>query len=445
MGQGRRKQAQYLAYVDLVSQGVGFTEAAERVGVGRSTGLRWRRPVQPAGRPAGSGSSERARRVAAAAQSAQSAQSGWAARVERVAGLDELCEQAAELDELAERGRYLTLPEREIIALGRMAGLGVRTIARVLGRAASTVSREIRRNSWVRSGTHGRTREASRRYGPYGADRAARARRRRPKPRKLDDPVLWAHVQACLGLRWSPRQIAKTLPKVFPDQPQRHIVHETIYQALYVQGRGELRRELAAALRSGQARRRPRKDPQARQSRFVQPMVMISERPAEAEDRAVPGHWEGDLIIGAGGRSAIATLVERHTRYVLLARLPGGRDAIAVRDALIRVVHTLPGHLWRSLTWDQGSEMARHHEFSIATGIPVYFCDPASPWLRGSNENTNGLLRQYFPKGTDLSVHDDEHLAAVAAELNGRPRETLGWDTPAERLATLLGVSRSNS
>jgi IS30 family transposase len=168
---------------------------------------------------------------------------------------------------------------------------------------------------------------------------------------------------------------------------------------------------------------------------------MISDRPAEAQDRALPGHWEGDLIIGAGGRSAIVTLVERHTRYVLLARLPSGRDAVTVRDALAKTVQALPGHLWRSLTWDQGSEMARHHEFSLATGIPVYFCDPASPWLRGSNENTNGLLRQYFPKGTDLSVHDDEHLAAVAAELNGRPRETLGWDSPAQRLATLLDIS----
>jgi IS30 family transposase len=255
------------------------------------------------------------------------------------------------------------------------------------------------------------------------------------------DPVLHAHVQDRLRVRWSPGQIAKTLPRVFPDQPQRHIVHETIYQALYVQGRGELRREVAAALRTGRARRRPHRDPQARQSRFVEPMVMISQRPAEAADRAVPGHWEGDLIIGAGGRSAIATLVERHTRYVLLARLPGGRDAPAVRDALIATVKTLPAHLWRSLTWDQGSEMARHHEFAIATGIPVYFCDPASPWLRGSNENTNGLLRQYFPKGTDLSRHDGEHLAAVAAELNGRPRETLGWDSPAQRLATLLEVN----
>ena len=367
---------------------------------------------------------------------------GWAARMEGVAALEDLLAEAAELDELAERSRYLTLPEREIIALGRMAGLGVRAIARVLGRAPSTVSRELHRNTYLRTGPTGAVRPSSRRYGPWRAERLARARRRRPKLRKLaTDPVLWAHVQDCLRKNWSPRQIAKTLPRVFPEQPERHLVHETIYQALYVQGRGELRRQLAAALRSGRAHRRPRRDPQARQSRFVEPMVMISDRPAEADDRAVPGHWEGDLIIGAGGQSAIATLVERHTRYVLLARLPGGRDAVTVRDALVKTVQTLPGHLWRSLTWDQGSEMARHHEFSIATGIPVYFCDPGSPWLRGSNENTNGLLRQYFPKGSDLSVHDADRLATVAAELNGRPRETLGWDSPAERLATLLGVS----
>jgi transposase, IS30 family len=436
-GRGWRKPAQYAAYVDLVSRGVGFVEAAERVGVGRSTGWRWRQPeVPPLPLWAGSSGSEREHRVAGVVRA------GWSARVERVAALEDVVAEAAALGGLAERGRYLRVAEREIIALGRMAGLGVRAIARLLGRAPSTVSRELVRNTYERTGPSGAVQPSSRRYGPWRAERLARERRRRPKLRKLAcDPVLWAHVQECLGKKWSPRQIAKTLPRVFPDQPERHIVHETIYQALYVQGRGELRRQIAAALRSGRARRRPRRDPQARPSRFVEPMVMISERPGEADDRQVPGHWEGDLIIGAGGRSAIATLVERHTRYVLLARLPGGRDAVAVRDALVKTVQTLPEHLWRSLTWDQGSEMARHHEFSIATGIPIYFCDPGSPWLRGSNENTNGLLRQYFPKGSDLSVHDDERLAAVAAELNGRPRETLGWDSPAEQLATLLRVS----
>jgi IS30 family transposase len=411
---GRRKVEQYATYVDLVDQGVGLAEAARRAGVGRSTGWRWRHPE-------------------AAAEQRCSARSG---RVDKPGRAAPVVVRAGE-----EHGWFLELDEREVIADGYRAGLSIRKIAAVLGRAPSTVSREIRRNGYTRSGPGGVDWPSSRRYGPYAADRAARERRRRPKPRKLaSDPVLHAHVQGCLRKRWSPRQIAKTLPRVFPDQPERHIVHETIYQALYLQGRGELRREVAAALRTGRARRRPRRDPQTRQSRFVEPMVLISERPAEASDRAVPGHWEGDLIIGKAGGSAIATLVERHTRYVLLTRLPAGRDAVAVRDALIATVATLPQHLWRSLTWDQGSEMARHHEFKIATGIPVYFCDPGTPWMRGSNENTNGLLRQYFPKGTDLSVHNEDHLAAVAAELNGRPRETLDWDSPAQRLATLLQV-----
>ena len=214
--------------------------------------------------------------------------------------------------------------------------------------------------------------------------------------------------------------------------------HETIYQALYVQGRGELRRELARALRTGRAMRKPRRLTQQRQPRYSAPMVMISERPAEAADRAVPGHWEGDLIIGQNNTSAIGTLVERSTRYVMLVHLPINRSAERMRNALVDTMQTLPAHLKRSLTWDQGSEMGRHHEFTIAADMPVYFCDPASPWQRGSNENTNGLLRQYFPKGTDLSVHTRQHLDTVAAELNSRPRKTLGWETPAERLATLL-------
>jgi IS30 family transposase len=337
------------------------------------------------------------------------------------------------------RARYVTLVERVFIADAVADGLAVREIARHLGRSPSTISREIRRNRYTRVGASGREVLSGQRYGPHAAHRKAAARRARPKPRKLwRDPVLAAHVQARLTDKWSPRQIAKTLPRVFPDQPDRHIVHETIYQALYLQARGGLRREVAAALRTGRAARRPRRDPHARQQRFVEPMVMISQRPAEADDRAVPGHWEGDLIVGKNNQSAIATLVERTTRYVLLAHLPAGRDAVSVRDALIAAMSTLPQHLARSLAWDQGTEMARHHEFKIATGIPVYFCDPASPWMRGTNENTNGLLRQYFPKGTDLSVHTAQDLATVAAQLNSRPRETLDWDTPAQHLATLL-------
>lgn len=220
------------------------------------------------------------------------------------------------------------------------------------------------------------------------------------------------------------------------------MVHETIYQALYVQGRGELRRELAKALRTGRTMRRPHRQSYKRRPRNIPNKVMISERPAEAADRAVPGHWEGDLIIGKDHKSAIATLVERSTCYVMLAHLPEGHTAARTRDALVQTVQTLPPHLRRSLTWDQGSEMSRHKEFTVATDIPVYFCEPGSPWQRGSNENTNGLLRQYFPKGTDLSHHSRQDLDAVAAELNSRPRKTLGWETPAERLAKLLATAK---
>jgi len=246
------------------------------------------------------------------------------------------------------------------------------------------------------------------------------------------------HVRGALRNGCSPEQIARRLRRDHPDRPELHVTHETIYQALYVQGRGQLRRELSGALRTGRAARKPRRQPDQRRSRFTAPMVMISDRPAQACDRAYPGHWEGDLIMGLGNASAIGTLVERATRYVMLVHLPGRHDAETVRDGLIATITGLPEHLRQSLTWDQGVEMARHHEFSAATGMQVYFCDPHSPWQRGSNENTNGLLRQYFPKGTDLSVHTAADLAAVAAQLNRRPRKTLGWDTPAERLAMLL-------
>jgi IS30 family transposase len=245
-------------------------------------------------------------------------------------------------------------------------------------------------------------------------------------------------VKAKLLIRWSPEQISHTLVDEFPDQPEMRVSPETIYQALYIQARGGLKREVATALRTGRARRKPHKDPQQRQPRFVDPMIMISERPPEIEDRAVPGHWEGDLITGANNQSAIATLVERTTRYVMLVHLPGDHTAETVRDGLINTMSNLPAHLRGSLTWDQGAEMAAHKSFTLATDMDVYFCDPASPWQRGSNENTNGLLRQYFPKGTDLSAYGPEDLEHVAQELNGRPRKTLGWKTPAERLRDLL-------
>jgi len=324
--------------------------------------------------------------------------------------------------------RYLPEDDRVVIADLRGAGFGVRAIAARLGRSPSTVSREIRRNAQPGGG-----------YRPHAAGARAAARRRRPKPRRLEvNAELRGVIWRWLGRKWSPEQIAVMLRRKFPGRPEMHVCHETIYQALYVQGRGELRREIAAALRSGRARRRPRRQPEQRRPRFAEPMLMISDRPAEAADRAVPGHWEGDLITGKNSASQIGTLVERATRYVLLVHLPASRDAVTVRDALAATMATLLGQLRRSLTWDQGREMTLAHESAITAAMPVYFCDPHSPWQRGSNENTSGLLRQYFPKSTDLSASSRADLDAVAAELNSRPRKTLGWDTPAERLAKLL-------
>ncbi|WP_181789706.1 IS30 family transposase [Streptomyces phytophilus] len=325
--------------------------------------------------------------------------------------------------------RYLGEADRMHIADRLREKATVRAIAAELGRSPSTISREIRRNRHPVNGQ----------YRPHAAQARAMARRPRPKPGKIgQNQELRDFIQRHLTLCWSPEQICHALRRRFPHRPEMHVTHETIYQALYVQGRGELRRELTRALRTGRAMRRPHRHAARRQARYSHPMVMISERPAEAADRAIPGHWEGDLIVGRNSRSAIATLVERSTRYLMLVHLPTDHSAAAVLTALTDTVQTLPPHLKRSLTWDQGSEMAAHHAFSIATDIPVYFCDPGSPWQRGSNENTNGLLRQYFPKGTDLSVHTPDRLAAVAAELNSRPRKTLDWETPAERLAKLL-------
>jgi len=323
--------------------------------------------------------------------------------------------------------RYLTLLEREKIADLRRQGLSLREIGRQLGRPASTVKRELDNRSVGGS------------YRPYAAQRAWAAARARPKESKLaQDGPLREFVTAKLAVRWSPEQICHALIDQFPEDESMRVTAETIYQAIYVQARGGLRREVAAALRTGRTRRKPHSRPEQRTPRFVDEMVMISERPAEVADRAVPGHWEGDLILGTRSESAIVTLVERTSRYVLLGHLPGEHTAEAVRDVLVPLIGSLPAHLRGSLTWDQGSEMAAHKQFSIATGVPVYFCDPRSPWQRGSNENTNGLLRQYFPKGTDLSVHGLADLEHVAQELNGRPRKTLGWKTPAERLRDLL-------
>ena len=375
--------------------------------------------------------------------------------------------------------RYLSFAEREEIAILRVQEHGVRAIARKLGRAPSTISRELRRNAATRSG--GLEYRAT--TAQWHADRALR----RPKPAKLvRNEVLRRYVQERLAgavsapngvkikgpqvawkgrragprqhrrwaLAWSPEQIARRLPRDFPDDHSMRISHEAIYQALYVQGRGALRRELTACLRTGRALRIPRARVRGKGKSFVYPEIMISERPAEITDRAVPGHWEGDLILGLGS-SAIGTLVERTTRFTLLLHLPrmaaygerarikngpalAGHGAEAVRAAITRTIITLPEQVRRSLTWDQGAEMSQHADLRIDTGLQIYFCDPHSPWQRGTNENTNGLLRQYFPKGTDLSLHSADVLAAIALTLNSRPRKTLGWKTPAEALDQYL-------
>jgi transposase, IS30 family len=319
----------------------------------------------------------------------------------------------------------LSLLEREEIRAGIAVGDSFRAIARRIGRAPSTVSREV-------GGMAGR--------GGYRATRAddrACLAALRPKRSKLAaSPRLRRAVVGMLERRFSPQQISARLRLDFPDDPEMRIAPETIYQSLYVQSRGRLRKDLARYLRTGRAGRKPRRGPTGRGR--IPAMISISERPAEASDRAVPGHWEGDLLVGKQNRSFIATLVERQTRYVLLCYLGHDASTETVTAQLAEQIVRLPQQLRLSLTWDQGKEMARHSEFSVATGVKVYFCDPHSPWQRGSNENTNGLLRQYFPKGTDLAAHDQAELDHVAAELNGRPRQTLGWLTPAEKMAELL-------
>ena len=374
-----------------------------------------------------------------------------------------------------ESGRYLSFAEREELAILGAQGGGVREIARRLGRSPSTISRELRRNAATRGG--GLEYRAT--TAQWHADRRAS----RPKVAKLAaNDALRKYVQDRLGglvrtpagpavsgpevrwigrrhgrrkdrrwaSAWSPEQIASRLRVDFPEDESMRISHEAIYQALYVQGRGALRRELTACLRTGRALRVPRARTRGRGKKFVSPEILISERPAEVDDRAVPGHWEGDLILGLGS-SAIGTLVERTSRFTMLLHLPrmeghdngvrvkngpalAGHGAEAVRDAIAASITTLPEQLRRSLTWDQGAELAQHAQLRIDTGLAIYFCDPHSPWQRGTNENTNGLLRQYFPKGTDLSKHSAGDLAAVAAALNSRPRKTLGWKTPAESL-----------
>ncbi|WP_442932286.1 IS30 family transposase [Mycobacterium sp. 050134] len=348
----------------------------------------------------------------------------------------------------------LTLEERIEIQAGVHAGESLQSMGRRLGRATSTIKREIDNNCQLRNRGTGRKSGYRRKYA-FGARQSGNAatvqyramsahdrsaeNARRPKRRRLAiDDRLRVEVQTRLQLRHSPYQIARRLRDDFPDDPEMWMSHEAIYQALYVQGRGSLRRDLHQCLRSKRAVRRSQHRPGERRGR-IPGMVMISERPAEVADRAVPGHWEGDLILGStASGSAIGTLVERRTRFVMLLHLPDNHGALAVQEAIVAKMTELPDHLRRSLTWDQGSEMANHLAIAAAADLDIYFCDPHSPWQRGSNENTNGLLRQYFPKGTDLSLHGPGILDNVAAELNGRPRQTLNWKTPAEALNELL-------
>ncbi len=376
------KQARFWV---LMSQGSTLTAACDAVGVNRRTGRRWRQAT--GGR--------------------------------------------IPLPEAERSRRYLSLEERLQIADLHLGGTGVRAIAALVGRSAATISRELARGG-SKTGPQARTK-----YAPYAAQKQAELRGRRPKASKFDHSELAFLVQKKLCLKWSPEQISDHLAAVFPDRQEMRVSPEAIYQALYGGGRGDLRGDLHQHLRTGRAIRHPRR-PAAKNSGKIPDMTMISERPAEVEDRAVPGHWEGDLILGSHCRSAIATLVERQTRFTMLVHLPGDHGAITVREGLLAAIKTLPEHLVKTLTWDQGTELAQHRQITLATTIAIYFCDPHSPWQRGTNENTNGLLRQYFPKGTDLSVHSPERLLEVATELNNRPRKTLGGSTPAEAMQRLL-------
>jgi len=376
------KQARFWV---LMAGGATLTGASEAVGVSRATGRKWRQ--------------------------------GTGGRIPR------------RIPESS--GRYLSLEERLQIADLHLGGAGVRAIAVGIGRSPATVSRELRRN-----GSAAPPRRPVK-YSPYAAQKQAELRGRRPKASKFDHLELADVVQSKLCVKWSPEQISLHLAEAFSERAEMRVCPETIYQALYVQGRGHLRADLHRHLRTGRAVRRPRGSSTTKRGKIPN-MILISERPAEVADRAVPGHWEGDLIVGSNCRSAIATLVERQTRYVMLVHLPDDHSATAVRDGLLATIKTLPEHLRKSLTWDQGTELTRHAEITLATKMDIYFCDPHSPWQRGSNENTNGLLRQYFPKGTDLSVHSPARLLEVATELNARPRKTLGGITPAKAMQRLL-------
>jgi transposase, IS30 family len=381
-------------YARLIAQGFNNSEACRIAGVNRTTGKRWRH-----GRTI-------------------TTRDGRKLHYAPVVGAGAVRREISP--------RYLSEDERVQIADLRRAGAGVRAIAERLGRSPSTISRELRRNRDPGGGQ----------YRPFTAHKLAAQRRARPRAGKIArDEVLRQFVRDRLEERWSPQQISQALRAEFPGDAARHVVHETIYQAVYRPELGGLSRELPArVLRTRRRRSRTHRPAAERRPNPITAMTMIGQRPAGAAGRSEPGHWEGDLITGASNRSAIGTLVDRASRFTILLHLPGRHTAEAVRDALIAAMSSLPPQLRRSLTWDQGKEMALHQEVTAALGMPVYFCDKASPWQRPSNENTNGLLRQYFPKGSDLRAHGPGNLAAVAAELNARPRKTLGWEAPAARL-----------
>ncbi len=382
--------AQQQLYIRLVAQGTNNSAACRTCGINRKTGTRWSngRVVRtPSGHVRTYPSITRPPRPSAIS------------------------------------ARFLSERERLRIADGLIAGQSLRSIAKELGRSPSTIAREVANNADPATG----------RYRPYTAQHRSESRRQRHTPAKfVANPELARYVQAGLDKRWSPEQISNALVGDFPERSDMRACHETIYQALYNQQRAGLHRNPVKALRSRRARRKRRRRPEERRSRFGGPMTMICDRPSEVADRSVPGHWEGDLIMGRGNQSAIGTLVERTTRFLKLVHLPGGHSAGEMKEALVKAMSSVPAHLARSLTWDQGSELGCHEELTRATGMPVYFCNPASPWQRGTNENTNGLVRQYFPKGTDLRAHGLEKLEAVSQEFNSRPRKTLGWRTPAD-------------
>jgi len=451
VGRGQRAPAGAReVFLEALGPGVPISVAARVAGVSRRTGVGWARAAgvsRPSGRPVADPA--RTREVArligsgaapgrAAVAVGLSASSGRyvAARMAAGPGVSPLglvlSGQAGrvEVDVDAPPGYRLGWVERDRIALARARGEGVRQIAAGIGRSPSTVSRELSRN-----------RAPDGEYRSLPAEQKAQARAQRPKrPKLAREGPLRDRVADGLRDKLSPEQIAARLRLEHPEDPEMRVCHETIYQAIYVQARGGLKREVEQALRRGRAYRRPRREDGQRRGR-IPGMVPIGERPPDVEDRAVPGHWEGDLLMGsAASNSAIATLVERGSRVTLPVRLPDGHTADKVCDALIPVIAALPDALRRSLTWDQGKEMSQHLRLAEQADIDVYFADPHSPWQRGTNENTNGLLRQYFPKGTDLSVHTEADLADIAAQLNRRPRKTLGWLTPAEAYALMLGI-----